>query len=75
MTGKTHRKSSIEQMRKTCSEKFGHRRKLLPEQIREICVLHQSGFGSGKIATQYGVSKHTIQRILSGKRYKLIPRS
>jgi group I intron endonuclease len=75
MTGKKHRKSSIEQMRKTCSDKFGYRRKLTPDEIQEISILHKTGIGTGKLAVQFGVSKHTIQRILSGKRYKLIPRS
>jgi len=75
MSGRSHTQWSIDQISKTCSTKFGHRRKLSDEQIQELTDLHKSGIGAGKLAVRFGVSKHTVQRILSGKRYKLIPRS
>ncbi len=70
-----HDESSKQLISISNTKNFAHRRRLTEEQVKEVVRLHDTGLGMLKIGKKYGVSKPTIQRILRGTRYRLVPRS
>ncbi len=45
-------------------------RKLTDDQVRQIRLLKQLGYGSKKLSRMFGVSRHSIKDLLTGKTYK-----